>query len=260
MRVAICDAEREALEALRIMVSGSDLVNQIHGFLSLEEIWDAMEAGQHFDLVFLQIEWNRPQNGIDFAADLMKASPNTQIIYVAGENARFAQQIFLKPANICGYLVKPVERDLLDKLLEKAWHAAEEWEEKKLVVRQKGILHAIPLRKICYLESRGHQVLIHTTKDKILCYDRLENMKERLPEHFQQCHKSYLVNFDNVRIIERSRLILKTEEEIPISRARYAQAKAAYVRYAGKTLGDTMQEASESKMEEMPGREDTPRE
>lgn len=234
MRVAICDDEKDAREALRTMVAQSSLVNQIHGFLSLDEMRDAIEEGAHFDLVFLKIKWNRPQDGIDFAAELVKASSNTQIIYVTGESDRAVQQIFLKPANICGYLVEPVEAELLMKLLMKAWQTAEEGEEQKLFVQQKGVLHAIPLRKICYLESQGHQIWIHTTQGKILCYDRLENMKERLPGYFQQCHKSYLVNFYHVRRLEKNRMILKTQEEVPISRARYAQAKAAYFRYAGE--------------------------
>lgn len=177
MRVAICDAERLALEALRTMV--------------------------------------------------------------AEENNRLAQQIFLKPANICGYLVRPVEQELLDKLLEKAWHAIEECDGEKLVVRQRGVVHAIPWRKICYLESRGHQIFIHTFHERVQCYDRLENMKECLPWHFQQCHKSYLVNFDNVRRIERNRIVLKTGEEIPISRAKYALVRAAYSQYAGKEQEET---------------------
>jgi len=173
----------------------------------------------------------------------MKISPRTQIIYMAEENDRLAQHIFLKPANICGYLIKPIEQELLDKLLEKAWQACEEWEEKKLVVQQKGVLHAIPLRQISYLESRGHQILIHTAKERVLCYDRLESMKERLPKQFQQCHKSYLVNFDNVRRIEKNQMVLKTGEEIPISRAKYAMVKDAYFRYAKR--GSTEAESAE---------------
>ena len=234
MRVAICNAERLALEALRTMVAGSSLVNRVYGFLSLDDLWDGIETGIHFDLVFLQMEWKEQQDGIDFAANVMKVSPTTQIIYVAEENNRLAQQIFLKPANICGYLVKPVEMELLDKLLDKAWHIIEESDAEKLVVHQRGVVHAIPLRKICYLESRGHQIFIHTFKERVVCYDRLESMKEHVPSHFQQCHKSYLVNFDNVRRIEHNRIILKTEEEIPISRSKYAQVREAYSRYVGQ--------------------------
>lgn len=236
MRIAICDNEKGALESLRSLVETSSYVNHVHSFLSLEELREAIEFGAHFDLVLLDIEWNLPSNGIDFAAELYPISPSTQIIYVTGYNDRFSQQIFLKPANICGYLVKPVERELLFQLLAKAWKTAEEWEEQKLLVQQKGVLHAIPLRKIYYLESRGHQVTVHTAEDRILCYDRLESMKDRLPEHFLQCHKSYLVNLDNVRRVERNRMVLKNEEEVPISKARYAQARTAYFRYAGENL------------------------
>lgn len=234
MRVAICDADRQALEALRIMICKYSFVNQIQGFLSLEGIWEAMETGRTYDVIFLHMKCDSFRDAIDFAAELLLKSPNTQIIYVAEDCARFAQQIFLKPANICGYLVRPIEMEVLEKLLKKACCVNSQLEEKKLIVRQKGALHAIPLGIICYLESRGHQVVIHTTKEKILCYDRLERIKERLPEQFLQCHKSYLVNLDNVRRMERNRIILKTEEEVPISRSRYIQTKETYFEFSGK--------------------------
>ncbi len=236
MRIAICDDDRRVLESIRALVEPNDRVNQIHEFSSLEEIWSAIEEGKKFDLILMDIEWNLPRNGIDFAADLVQVSPNTQVIYVTGYSDRFAQRIFLKPGNICGYLIKPVEAQLLSQLIEKAWQTLQECEEEKLMVQQKGVIHAVPLRKIYYLESRGHQVMIHTAKEPILCYDRLENMKDRLPMYFLQCHKSYLVNLDNVRRIEKNRMILKNEAEVPISKARYAQAREAYFRYAGETL------------------------
>ena len=236
MRIAICDNEKKVLESIRALVESNERVNQIHEFLSLDEIWEAIEEGENFDLILMDIEWNLPKNGIDFAAELVQVSPNTQIIYVTGYGDKFAQQIFLKPGNICGYLVKPVQEDLLAQLIEKAWQTVQEWEEEKLTIQQRGVIHAVPIRKIYYLESRGHQVMIHTAREPILCYDRLESIKERLPAYFLQCHKSYLVNLDNVRRIEKNRMILTNKAEVPISKSRYSRAREAYFRYAGERL------------------------
>ncbi len=236
MRVALCDDEYEAIESLRILLEHSSLVNQIRSFQSSERLRDTMEDGEYFDIVFMDIEWNDERNGIDFASALTDISPQTQIIYVTGHNDLFSQRIFLKPVNLCGYLVKPVDPSLLEAILKKAYHTIQVLEEQKLLIQQKGIVHAIPFREICYLDSQGHQLTVHTTQDSILCYERLEELKEHLPNQFFQCHKSYMVNMDVIRRIDKNRIILKTGEAIPISKAKYAETRTAYFHYMGETL------------------------
>ena len=66
--------------------------------------------------------------------------------------------------------------------------------------------------------------------------ERLEKLKERLPRSFHQCHKSYLVNMDCIRHIRQQSILLKTGEELPVSKARYAETRAAFFRYMGETL------------------------
>lgn len=219
-----------------MLLERSALINQIRSFQSSARLRDAMEDGEYFDIVFMDIEWNGPRNGMDFASDLTGISPQTQIIYVTGHNDLFSQRIFLKPVNLCGYLVKPVDPSLLEAILENANHTIRDWEEKKLLIQQKGVVHAVPFREICYLDSQGHQLTVHTTQDSILCYERLEELKEQLPAQFFQCHKSYMVNMEVIRRIDKNRIILKTGEEIPISKAKYAETRTAYFRYMGETI------------------------
>lgn len=236
MHVALCDDESHAMESLRVFLEQHPLVRQVRCFPLIDRFFDAMEDGEQFDLVFMDIDWPGEKNGIDFASALSGVSPQTQIIYVTGHNDRFCQQIFLKQANLCGYLVKPVDSTLLNALLEKADHAIQAWAEQKLLIQQKGVVHAIPYREICYLDSQGHQLTVHTRNDSILCYERLEEIKQRLPDQFLQCHKSFLVNMDVIRRVDKNRILLKTGEEIPISKAKYAQTRTAYFRYMGASM------------------------
>ena len=61
----------------------------------------------------------------------------------------------------------------------------------------------------------------------------------RLPETFLQCHKSYIVNMNEIRRIERNRIIMTNETEIPISKSRYGDTRSRYFRYmAGMLFAD----------------------
>ena len=236
MRVALCDDENAATEYLRGQLEQNANINHIRCFQSFSGLFDTLEDGEHFDIVFMDIDWHGEKSGIDFASVLAELSPQTQIIYVTGHSDRFVQRIFLKDATLCGYLVKPVDAALLDALVEKAARTIQSLEEQKLLIQQKGAVYAIPYGEICYLDSRGHQLTVHTVNGSILCYERLEEMKQRLPGRFFQCHKSFLVNMDAVRRIDKNRILLKTGEEIPISKAKYTDTRTAYFRYMGEMI------------------------
>lgn len=236
MRIAICDDEKEALESLQGFLEQNGQPSQIKKFLTVRELQDAIGKGQQFDLVFMDIEWNEQQNGVDFASAVNEHCPDTQIIFITGHPDRFYQQIFLKPVNLCGYLSKPIDPIILDKLLKKALAQMNVLENQKLLIQYKGAAYAVPIHKIGYLESCGHQLTIHTTEGNVICYERLEKLKERLPGRFLQCHKSYLVNMDFIRRIEKSSILLKNGSELPVSKAKYAETRTTFFRYMGETL------------------------
>lgn len=236
MRLAVCDDEKAAAEMLSGRINSLSEYHQIRIFTSIQRFQEAIDDGEQFDVILMDIDWKQENDGIDYAEELERISPSAQIIYVTGYNERYSQKIFLKPSNLCGYLVKPVEADLLAKLLQKAGETIERLEQEKLLVQQKGIVHAVPLRNICYLESMRHQIVIHTVQEEIICYDQIENIKKRLSSAFLQCHKSFVVNMNYIRRIDKNRILLQTGEEIPISKARYADTRTAYFRYMGELL------------------------
>lgn len=236
MRIAICDNESIAIDALQQKINRVTKINYIQRFTSIQQFWSVIEDGETFHIVFMDIDWEQSNDGIDFAARLYELRPNTQVIYVTGYNDRFSQQIFLQPANLCGYLIKPVDEELLCSLLQKAENTFANQTEEKLLVQQKGIIHAVGFREIIFLESVGHQVLIHTNDRLISCYERLEVIKSRLPNRFLQCHKSYLVNMDYIQHIEKSGILMNNGELIPVSKAQYANTRSSFFRYMGQML------------------------
>ena len=236
MRVAICDDDIIAINLLRGYLEQHENISALRSFLSPERLLDAIRQGECFDAVFMDIDWKQDLNGIDYACAINGESPLTLIIYVTGYNDRFSQNIFLKPSNLCGYLIKPVDPSLLDTILQKAWGIVQNQVVQKLVIKYNNAVHAIPYHTIRYIESQGHQLLIHSLQNTVICYERLELLKKRLPKQFLHCHKSYLVNLDYVRHIENRRINLRDGEELPVSKARYAETRLMYFRYIGEQL------------------------
>lgn len=204
MRIGICDDETDALDMLQSQLEEVGRANQIERFSSACSLRNAIDSSKYFDLIFMDIELSELQNGIDFASSVNETCPDIQIVFVTGHPDRYYQQIFLKQVNLCGYLEKPVDRNVLKKLLQKALEIIRKRESQTLLIQQNGTVNAIPNSKIQYIESSGHQLIVHTADEIFICYERLEKLKDRLPESFLQCHKSYLVNMDFIRRVKKT--------------------------------------------------------
>lgn len=230
-KVAVCDDNSlilgEVIEAVdRILGTGF-----CDGYEDLKKLLAAIEGGERYQAIIMDIEWNGSADGIEAAQKIQQLDSSARIIYMTGYAERYVQQIFLKPANISGFLMKPVEEKMLRENLKKIKDEEQEAEKKRLLVKYKGAMLSLSFNDIVYLESAGHMITIHTREGKQNCYDRLEKLFERLPEYFIQCHKSYVVNMKEIQRIEKGKVLMSDYTEIPISKARYANTKSRYFHY-----------------------------
>ena len=203
-------------------------------FSDLAPFFMSVEGGKRYDAVLMDIDWHDRVAGMDAAAEVYKLSPGTRIIYITGHIERFSQQIFLHHANLSGYLTKPVDNGLLQANLQKVADTKHLREEAALVLKQKGAVVSVPFKDIYFIESRNHVILVHTDGDVVKTYDRLDNILQSLTEGFYQCHKSYIINMGKVRRFQSDDVILKNGTNVPVSRARYALTKEAYLKYLTK--------------------------
>lgn len=236
MQIAVCDDDQGALAQLDRQLRLSPRTGSVSCFANLDNFLSSVEGGQQYDAVLMDIDWAGHAAGIDAAEKLERLSPRTRVVYVTGYNERFSQRIFLQRANLSGYLTKPVDQALLEANLEKIADSLLLQEEPALVVRSRGSVLNIPFREILFLEGHGHSVIIHTLGEMFTVYGQLETLQSALPPDFFRCHKSFTVNMRHIRRFQQPDILLKSGALVPVSRARYAQARDAYFRFMGQTF------------------------
>lgn len=98
----------------------------------------------------------------------------------------------------------------------------------------KGRTIRVRQKQILYLESQRHEIFLHLLNDNgiketILLTETLTQLENRFKgRFFSRIHKSFLVNLDHVISLEKERLVLDTNEELYISRHRYATVKLQF--------------------------------
>ena len=69
---------------------------------------------------------------------------------------------------------------------------------------------------ILYIESFRNYIVIHTSISNYTLRYTLKKIHKKLGNEFIQCHKSYLVNLNNVICIKENTIELKNEVTLPI--------------------------------------------
>ena len=233
MDIAVCDDNELFLREIEGQLRTIPLAEGVHLFPDLGTFLLSIDGGRRYDAVLMDIDWHSKADGMDAAEELLRLCPETRVIYVTGYVDRFSQQIFLRRANLSGYLTKPVDIGLLRANLQKVADSLPYQETPSLMLRRKGATVSIPMREIHYMESRNHNVMIHTAGETVTVYERLEGILRSLPVNFFQCHKSYIVNMGHISHFQHGEVIMRNGERVPVSRARYAEARKSYFTYMG---------------------------
>lgn len=236
MRVAICDDDKNAIKYLESKVKCIESISLINKFNSIDNFKNSVEDGQRYDIVFMDIDWKRERTGIDFAAELNAIDSGMQIIYVTGYNDRFSQHIFLKHVNLCGFLIKPVQDELLRNMVDIAAERIKKNSMEKMIIRQNREVRTIPYREIVHMESSAHHVTVYTLNDQITFYGKLEKERTLLPYYFITSHKSYVVNMNYIKKIDKNKIYLINGKSVDISKSRYTEVRKKYFEYVGEEI------------------------
>ena len=177
-------------------------------------------SNHEIDLMFVDI--NMPDiNGMDFVKSLVN---KPQIIFTTAYS-EYAIEGFKVDA--MDYILKPISYSVFLKAATKAktWFDLNQKQTETLQTTQDCLfvksdykLVKILLSEIKYIESANEYIQIHLINDKpITTLIRLKVIEEQLPkDKFMRVHRSFIVNLERVKVIERSRIIFDQKVYIPI--------------------------------------------
>ncbi len=213
IKCIITDDEPVARKGLRGYIEKID-------FLTLTgECEDAIQLNtllktQQVDLIFLDIEMPE-MTGLELLSNL--TNPPKVIIVSAYEQYALKGYEF----EVVDYLLKPVSFNRFLKSANRI-HDLLQTEQKDaddyIFVKSDKQLKKILLRDILFIESMENYVIIQTVSSKEIVYTTLKQIHESLPQDiFQQTHRSYIVNIDQVNAIDGN-LLNVNSHKIPVAR------------------------------------------
>jgi two-component system, LytTR family, response regulator len=217
----IIDDEPLAIDLLRSYVLQTPFLKLVNTFEDPLAAMETIRSG-NIDLLFLDI--NMPQiTGLDFSKTL---PAQTRVIFTTAYNQYAIDGYRL---NALDYLLKPISYpEFLEastkalewfKLKNASQNKAETSSASSIFVKSGYRMEKIDLDQILYVENQKDYVKFYLTgvPEPVSSLMSMQLLEEKLPERdFMRVHRSFIVNLNNVKTIERNCIVFG-KEYIPVS-------------------------------------------
>lgn len=217
LRIAICDDETNARDALRFQLEKvliEDAEEIVYEFSSGTNAasWLANHPGE-IDLLFLDVEM-KGLNGMETAEKIRTFDEQIMIVFVTG----YSDYVFDGyHVGALDYLMKPVSEEKLRQLIGRVRTKSAQEESHTFSLKNMDGTWRFRFSDILYFYSDRRKVILVTAKGEYSFYARLDEVERKLASDFIRVHQRYLINPANVDCLG-SESITINGQQLPCSR------------------------------------------
>lgn len=232
LRIAIYTGNAEFSQnifaAAQIAVKYAKINAEVFCARSVESILEKMSSKVNYDVLVLD---SHDEDCRKIAGFVRKGNMNASIIFVsASDMDNVLDLIKYRPSKV--FTQNAADEDIAKGILFtiREQIAIRPW----FTVKNKESLYRVPYTGIIYFESNQRKVILHSNKQIIEFYGKLNEVIEKLQSgSFIRCHQSYIINAAKVRKLDKAGrcFVMENGEVIEISKSHYTQVAEAYEAY-----------------------------
>ncbi len=185
-----------------------------------------------YDIIFLDVMMTC-MDGIKTAEKIRELDDSVIIIFITSVSNYAIKGYSVSAFN---YVIKPISRLDFFQQLNKAIRHLQSRECQYLTLQRKGNVFRLNLTQICYIESLGHDIIIHLGEEAHTLRYTLKKLESLLePFHYVRCNNCYIINLRFVEKINQD-VVTVAGKELKISRSRRSHLMDALLEYNGDMM------------------------
>jgi two-component system response regulator LytT len=234
MKVVICDDEKAQLDLLHkyleeyFLQRGISL--EIADYQDCDTLWWDLQDGLDADLFLLDIQMEH-LTGIELARKMRAAHMYQLICFITGIKDYVFEGY---DVDALGYILKPFEKQQLEKILDKAAALLDQQPTSTLLHSGRDTFR-IYHHDVIGLEAVGHDTKIYLKQSRtndlsdILLKIGINECIDQLGMNLTLIHRSYAVNLKNILRIGKDECIGENNTHFPIARGRRDMVMQAFI-------------------------------
>lgn len=226
MNIAVCEdnaADAEAIcGCIREHFDKCGFIGDVHTFISGEELLSAFSPGA-FDAVFMDIYMDG-MTGIETAKKMRARDADFALVYITSSEDHARQAYSLRA---CAYVSKPIGPEEMEVAFVQCQNVFLKNARYIEVISERKAVK-IPFVKILYIEVYNREVLFHTTEGVITAVMPLDEVERQCGEAFLRCHRSYIVNMNQIDTLCEQDIRMKNGAVVPMRQRGRQKLRNAY--------------------------------
>ena len=176
-----------------------------------------------FDLLLLDVEMPGT-DGVTLAKTVRQENEAVQIVFITGYSDYIAEGYDVAALH---YLVKPVSREKLFAVLDRAWEKHRR-NARCLNLELSGELVRLPLYEVRYLDVHQNYVTVHARQDYTV-KRTLGEFEAQLDEGFLRVGRGMILNLKQIRRVTKKEVVLADGTALPLPRGAYEPLNRAII-------------------------------
>lgn len=174
------------------------------------EILETVKNNEDVGVYFLDIDLKSDMNGLSLAKEIRKYDPRGFIIFVT-THSEMSYITFIYKLEAMDYIIKDSDEETINKRIyqclqnaNERFSSANNRVQDVFSVKINDRLYTIDYDDILFFETSTnvHKVILHCKNRVMEFYGKIKDLESTLDDRFCRCHRSYLVNKNNIREVD----------------------------------------------------------
>ena len=221
LKIYLCEDNEKQRSMIEENIKNIIMIEELDMKIALstgnpEIVLDEIQESKNTGIFFLDIDLKHEMNGLILAQNIRKYDPRCFIIFIT-THSEMSYMTFSYKVEAMDFIMKDNPQEMKNRIYQCLLNAnqlfvsAHNTLQKKYSVRVQDRLITINCEDILYFETSTnfHKVFLHAHNRLIEFNAKLKDIEEQLDDRFYRCHRSYIVNRDNIDKINFSEGTIK---------------------------------------------------
>lgn len=220
LSVIVCEDNEEQRNRITKFIEDSIMIENLDMKIALsaedpEEIIEYLKNNEVSGLYFLDVDLQSDMNGIKLAEAIREYDPRGFIVFVT-THAEMSYLTFIYKVEAMDYIIKDNYETIKERIHQCILNAHKKYSskatelQKNFTIKVEDKIISIEYNKILFFETSNiiHKVVLHAIDRQIEFYSKMKEIEEKLDSRFYRCHRSFLVNKDNIKEIDKNNRVI----------------------------------------------------